>query len=99
MSERSCESHGYRALVGWPKLPAGVSWSEVAGVATDSRDHVFVFSRGEHRLLVFDTDGTFMSTWDHLQFVRPHGIFIGPDDAVYLSDDEDHTVRKYTPEG
>src|SRR3970282_197366 len=28
-----------------------------------------------------------------------HGIYIGPDDALYLSDDHDHTVRKFTTEG
>lgn len=32
-------------------------------------------------------------------FARAHGIFIGPDDAVYCTDDMDHTVRKFTPEG
>jgi streptogramin lyase len=32
-------------------------------------------------------------------FTRPHGILIGPDDAVYCTDDLDHTVRKFTPEG
>jgi sugar lactone lactonase YvrE len=28
-----------------------------------------------------------------------HGITIGPDDSVYIVDDGDHTVRKFTPEG
>ena len=30
---------------------------------------------------------------------RPHGITIGPDDAVYITDDLDHTVKKFTPDG
>ena len=30
---------------------------------------------------------------------RAHGITIGPDDAVYCSDDLDHTMRKFTTEG
>jgi DNA-binding beta-propeller fold protein YncE len=71
----------------------------VAAVATDSRDRVFVFSRGDHPLMVFDRDGTFLSSWDDVTFVRPHGLTIGPDDAVYLTDDQDHTVRKFTPDG
>src|SRR5262249_34409985 len=32
-------------------------------------------------------------------FVRPHGIWIGPDDSVYLTDDNGHAVRKFTIEG
>ncbi len=99
MIERGCESYGYTAEASWPRSSTGLSWQEVAAVATDSHDRVWVFSRGEHRLTVFEPDGTFVSSWDHVRFVRPHGISIGPDDAIYLSDDEDHTVRKYTPDG
>lgn len=89
----------YEAQAQWEKLPAGWSFKEVAGVATDSKDRVYVFSRGEHPLTVFDRDGKFLASWGEGTFRRPHGIFIGPDDALYLSDDLDHTVRKFTPEG
>jgi DNA-binding beta-propeller fold protein YncE len=49
--------------------------------------------------VVFDRDGRFLSSWGEGQFQRAHGIFIGPDGAVYCTDDLDHTVRKFTPEG
>src|SRR5579885_3077795 len=99
MTQGDCKSFGYQANDRWARLPAGWSWTEVAGVATDSRDRVFVFARAEHPVLVFDRDGTFLASWGEGMFVRPHGIAIGPDDAVYCSDDQDHTVRKFTPEG
>ncbi len=83
----------------WAKLPLGWSWTEVAAVATDSRDRVFVFNRGEHPLMVFDRDGTFLTAWGEGVFARPHGITIGPDDAVYCTDDLDHTVRKFASDG
>ena len=89
----------YEALTGWESLPAGWSFVEVAGVATDSQDRVYVFNRGEHPLIIFDRDGRFLTSWGEGQFQRPHGIFIGPDDAVYCTDDLDHTVRKFTPDG
>jgi DNA-binding beta-propeller fold protein YncE len=89
----------FEALRQWEQLPAGWRFGEVAGVATDSRDRVFVFTRGEHPVIVFERDGRFLTSWGEGQFVRPHGIFIGPDDAVYCTDDLDHTVRKFTPEG
>jgi DNA-binding beta-propeller fold protein YncE len=60
---------------------------------------VYVFNRGEHPLVVFDRDGKFLHSWGEGVFSRPHGITIGPDDAVYCTDDHDHTVRKFTPEG
>ena len=94
-----CRQFGYEADDRWAKLPAGWSWTEVAGVAADSRDRVYVFNRGEHPVMVFGPDGTFLASWGEGQFARPHGIFIGPDDAVYCTDDCDHTVRKFTPDG
>lgn len=94
-----CRDFGYAANDRWAKLPAGFSWKEVAAVATDSRDRVFVFSRGEHPLLVFDRDGSFIEEWDSAMFVRPHGLTIGPDDCVYCTDDMGHTVRKFSPKG
>jgi DNA-binding beta-propeller fold protein YncE len=71
----------------------------VAGVATDSQDRVYVFNRGEHPVIVFDRDGRFVKSWGEGLIARAHGIHIGPDDSVYLTDDLDHTVRKFTTEG
>ncbi|MBI3836999.1 MAG: hypothetical protein HY288_03590 [Planctomycetia bacterium] len=89
----------YRAEPAWEQLPPGWSFVEVAGVATDSSNNVFVFNRGDHPLIVFDRQGQFLRSWGEGMFVRPHGIFIAPDDAVFCVDDLDHTVRKFTPEG
>ena len=90
---------GYEANDCWARLPDGFYWSEVAAVAIDSRDRVFAFNRGEHPVMVFDPDGTFVTSWGEGTFVRPHGITIGPDDSVYCTDDLGHTLRKFAPEG
>ena len=96
---KPCLEAGYAADEHWAKLPAGWSWMEVVAVATDAQDHVFVFNRGEHPVMVFDRDGTFLRSWGEGLFARPHGILVGPDDAVYCTDDLGHTVRKFTPDG
>lgn len=93
------EQFRYEASEDWAQLPPGWSFGEVVGVATDSRDRVFVYSRSEHPLTVFDRDGKFLTSWGEGQMVRPHGIHIGPDDAVYLTDDRDHSVCKFTADG
>src|SRR5262245_2217033 len=89
LTAADCRDFGYEADDHWAKLPPGWGWTEVAAVATDSRDRVYVFSRGEHPLTVFDRDGRFVASWGEGLFKRPHGIFIGPDDAVYCTDDHD----------
>ena len=83
----------YQALPKWEQLPAGWSFVEVVAVATDSQDRVYVYNRGEHPVIVFDKDGKFLKSWGERDFVRPHGIHIGPDDSVWCSDDRDHTVE------
>src|SRR5262245_55535200 len=81
-----CRDHGHAPDDRWAKLPAGWTWREATAVATDSRDRVYVFARDPHRVLIFDRDGTFLTSWGEGQFTRPHGICIGPDDSIYLAD-------------
>lgn len=95
----SARAAGYEPLPGWSSLPEGWSFVEVVGMGADSRGRLFVFNRGEHPMVVLDADGRFLNAWGEGQFVRPHGIFIGPDDTLYLTDDRDHTIRQYTPDG
>lgn len=94
-----CQDYGYEANAHWARLPAGWSWTEVAAVATDSRDRVYVFNRGEHPLLVFDRDGRFLASWGEGLFARPHGVCVGPDDSVYCTDDLGHAVYKFSADG
>jgi DNA-binding beta-propeller fold protein YncE len=89
----------YEVIEGWERLPEGWSFVEVAGVATDSRDRVYAFNRGEHPMIVFDADGRFLDAWGEGVFTNPHGIHIGPDDRIYCADNFDHTVRIFEPDG
>ncbi len=93
------ESIAFEVIEGWEKLPEGWSFVEVAGVATDSGDRVYVFNRGEHPMIVFDADGNFLDAWGEGLFANAHGIYIGPDDRIYAADNFDHTVRIFSPDG
>jgi sugar lactone lactonase YvrE len=89
----------YEVQASWEQLPAGWHHGDVAGVATDSQDRVYVFNRSEHPVIVYEPDGRFIGSWGEGVFTRPHGITITPDDTVWLADDTDHTVRKCTTDG
>jgi DNA-binding beta-propeller fold protein YncE len=89
----------YEADADWAKIPNGWSFGEVAGVAADSQARVYVFSRSEHPMMVFDLDGEFLASWGEGVFTKPHNVRISPDGFVFCSDLRDHTVRKFTPEG
>ncbi len=91
--------HTYEVVEGWGKLPDGWTYREAAAVGVDSKDNVYVFSRGEHPIIVYDRDGNFLRSWGEDLFVRAHGITMGRDDTIYCTDDDDHTVRKCTLDG
>jgi DNA-binding beta-propeller fold protein YncE len=89
----------YQTVPGWGQLPTGWRFVDVAGIATDSKNRVYVFNRGEHPIIIFESDGRFVTSWGEKLFVRPHGIYIDSNDLIYCTDDADQTVRKFTLDG
>jgi DNA-binding beta-propeller fold protein YncE len=92
-------NYRYKVIDNWAKLPSGWNLREVPGIAVDKKDNIYLFSRSEHPLVILDREGNFLRSWGEGVFKNPHGIYIAPDDAIFLTDDGDHTVRKFTLEG
>src|SRR3954452_20818890 len=93
---------GYRYEVndGLAKLPTGMEFNaDVAAVGVDKNDNVYAVNRGKHPMCVFDRDCNLLRTWGEGIFPRAHGVFMAPDDTVWLTDDADHTVRQCTLDG
>jgi DNA-binding beta-propeller fold protein YncE len=90
----------YEVVGGWEQLPSGYEHRDVAGVAVDPEDRVFLICRGDHPIIVYDQKGSFVGSWGEGEFTyRTHGITVGPDGMLYCTDDGNHTVRKFTPGG
>ncbi len=83
----------------WSRLPEEIVLGDVAGIAIDRQDRVYLFNRGAHPVVVLDKDGAYLNSWGHGLFTNAHGAYIGPDDAIYLTDNGDHTVRKFSLDG
>lgn len=85
----------------WGRGPAGVpAFGLVSMVTCDARDLVYVFQREpEQVVLVFEPDGRLVRRWGEGAFRHPHGIWIGPDQTVYCTDRDNHTVTQWTLEG
>ena len=71
----------------WAKLPHPMRFHEATSVATDSKDNVYIFNRGEYPLIIFDKEGNYLSHWGKGEFDRPHGIRIDQNDDLFLIDD------------
>jgi hypothetical protein len=90
----------YGPVLGWEHAPEGVVHRDVSDAAIDSDDNVYLSTRLDPRVLVYDRDGNFLRSWGEGLFSpRPHGITIGPDGYVWVVDERDQTIGKYTPSG
>jgi len=89
----------YQEVKQWGEFPPGWKTEDAPAVAVDSEDRVYVLIRNKNGLVCFDRDGRFLTSWGEDLFQRPHGLFIAPDNSVYIVDDWGHSVLKFTPEG
>ena len=81
------------------KLPAGMNFGSVSGVAINSKGHVFLLHRGPGPLMEFDADGNFIRALGDGLFDRPHGLRIDADDNIWTTDVASHVVYKFNPAG
>ncbi len=92
-------NYKYELVDGWGKYPEGWEYMDVTGICIDGQDRVYVLNRGAHPIMVFDRNGTLITSWGEDFFGRAHGSCAGPDGSIYCTDDINHTVSKFTPEG
>lgn len=90
----------YQSDDAWAKIPAGYEFPEVAGVAVDGDDNLYVFNRGPHPMIVLDKDGNFLRSWgEGFYGGRAHGVTVSPDGFVYAVENTRHAIDKFTREG
>lgn len=89
----------YKPVSPFPKLPAGWALGECSGVAVDKEGHLLLFNRGEHPLIEFKQDGTFIRSWAEGTVVRAHGLRVDPQNNIWVTDVGAHTVTKYDQAG
>jgi DNA-binding beta-propeller fold protein YncE len=93
------------------KLPPNVYLGETAGVAVNSKGHVFVFTRGNStgpaygasaaQLLEFGPDGTYLREIGHNLYAwsYAHAVKVDKEDNIWVTDKGSDMVIKFDPEG
>ncbi len=101
----------YRSVPGFLKLPPDMYLGEVAGVAVNSKGHIFVFSRGgttgpaygagAAQLLEFNSSGYFQREIGHNLYAWSfaHSVKIDRDDNIWVADKGSDMVIKFDPQG
>jgi sugar lactone lactonase YvrE len=83
------------------KLPDNIWPSEAVGVALNSKGHIFLLNRGNHPLLEFMPDGSFVrSIGDGSTiFHAAHSVRFDADDNMWLVDAGNNVVVKFNAKG
>ena len=89
----------YELVDGWAKCPEDWSLVDVGGLAIDKNDRVYVLNRGPYPVLVFDREGSILTSWGEGFFKRAHGSYVGSDGSVYCTDDSNHTISRFNSTG
>ena len=93
----------YDSTPNFLKLPAGVYFGEAAGVARNSKGHIFVYTRnGEgSRLFEFDAKGMFVREIGKglYAFQYAHAVRVDAQDNIWVVDEGTDMVVKLSPEG
>jgi len=101
----------YQSVPNFLKLPADIYLGEIAGVAVNSKGHVFVFSRSNTtgpaygasaaQLLEFDSEGNYAREIGHNLYAwsYAHSVKIDSQDNIWAADKGSDMVIKFTPEG
>ncbi|MBI1792453.1 MAG: 6-bladed beta-propeller [Acidobacteria bacterium] len=66
-------------------------------IAVDKQGRVYVADRENYRIQVFDADGKFLRQWAELG--APWGLYITPDQTLYMCDGYNNRVLKMTLDG
>ena len=92
----------FQSVPNFFKMPPGVYMGEGVGVATNSKGHVFVYTRsGETRLFEFDQNGAFVKEFGvgSYGFSFAHAVRVDKDDNVWAVDEGTNVIQKFNPDG
>src|SRR5438093_10189342 len=92
----------YDSVPNFLKLPPNLFLGEGIGVATNSKGHVFVYTRsGDTRLFEFDQNGSFVREIGQglYGFEFAHAVRVDAQDNIWAVDEGTNMVIKFNPEG
>ncbi len=97
--------HQYEVIHDWGRLPADYLWGNTHGVAEDSQGRIYIKhtvgkgSRCDDAVVVFDSEGRFVTSWGREFKGGAHGMHLvreGRDEYFILCDPNRHLVMKTT---
>jgi sugar lactone lactonase YvrE len=92
----------YESVPNFLKFPPNLYLGESMGVATNSKGHIFVYTRSANtRLFEFDQNGTYVREIGegNYGFEFAHSVRVDPQDNIWVVDEGSNLVMKFNPAG
>ncbi len=112
LAQQGVPQIAFDSVANYPKLPDGMNFGEVPGVAVNSKGHVFVFTRSNSangpayaptaaQLLEFDQNGTFVREIGKglYAWAFAHSVRIDREDNIWAIDKGSDMIVKFNPAG
>jgi streptogramin lyase len=112
LAQQSVPQIPFDSVADFPKLPDGMNFGEVPGVAVNSKGHVFVFTRSNSasgpayaptaaQLLEFTAEGDFVREIGKglYAWAFAHNVRIDKDDNIWAIDKGSDMIVKFNPAG
>ncbi|WP_246320224.1 hypothetical protein [Paenibacillus qinlingensis] len=95
-------SHLYEVQSDWLQVPSNVELGYTHGIVTDKNDRVFIFHTGKPSVLVFESNGSFVTAWGEDFAGGAHGFYLHQEsngEFLYVTDTKQGVVVKTTLTG
>jgi sugar lactone lactonase YvrE len=92
----------FEPVANFLKLPPGLYLGEAMGIATNSKGHIFVFTRSANtRLFEFDQNGKYVREIGegNYGFEFAHSVRVDSEDNIWVVDEGTNLVIKFNPAG
>ncbi len=112
LAQQTAPEIAFDSVPDFPRLPQGMNFGEVPGVAVNSKGHVFVFTRSNSaggpayaptaaQLLEFDENGNMVGEIGKglYAWAFAHSVRIDKDDNIWAIDKGSDMIVKFNPQG
>jgi hypothetical protein len=99
---RNAPDISFHSVPNFLKFPPNIHMGEGIGVATNSKGHIFVYTRSQAtRLFEFDAQGNYVRELGEGLYglVFAHAVRVDPEDNIWVVDEGSNMVIKFNPAG
>ncbi|MCC6489422.1 MAG: hypothetical protein IT364_18120 [Candidatus Hydrogenedentes bacterium] len=94
--------HTYELVEGWGRTPAHIQYGYTHGVCEDRNGRIYIHNQSPHSMVVFDSDGTFITSWGAEYEGGAHGLQLNRENGeefLYLALTSQNRCVKTTLDG